>query len=124
MNISESDTSAQAKKPLWNGIPAPPSISDHGSPLDQGRDILWKKSCLRVSFYSSDKAQIDGQMSIAAHEPLNVDQTYEIYLSNHALPNVIFAATLDDYVCAALLLTQMNKQEKVAKDPANSYKSK
>jgi hypothetical protein len=103
MNISESDTSSQGKKPVWNGIPAPPSTSEHGSPLDQ---------------------QIDLQMSIAPHEPLIVDQTYEIYLSNHILPNVVFAATLDDFVCTALLLSQMNKQEKIAKEPANSYKSK
>ena len=125
MNISESETNSQAEKPLWSGIPAPPSIPNHGSPLDQSRDNLKEKSCPMISFYSLDKPQIDGQMSIATHEPLNVNQTYEIYLSNCVLPNVIFAATLDDYVCAALLLSQMNKQEKVTKkDPANSYKSK
>ena len=77
-----------------------------------------------ILFHSSEKVPTDPQRSIAAHQPLVVDQTYQIYLSNLTIPDVIFAATLEDNVSASLLLTEMNKNEKVAQVKANSYKSK
>jgi hypothetical protein len=63
-------------------------------------------------------------MDIQEHEPFVINKVYNVYLSNLEVPNVIFAATLDDYVNATLLITQMNKHEQLAKVQANSYKSK
>ena len=123
-NMGESDSSSPTRKPLWNDIPAQLPASTHGSPFHQGSDVRFTKSGRLILFHSSGTTQIDPQRSIAAHAPLIVNQTYEIYLSNHAIPNVIFAATLEDYVSASLLLTEMNKNEKVAQIQANSYQSK
>jgi hypothetical protein len=63
-------------------------------------------------------------MDIAEHEQFIKDKTYNIYLSNLELPNIVFAALLDDYVNATLLITQMNQHEQLAKVEANSYKTK
>jgi hypothetical protein len=63
-------------------------------------------------------------MNIQEHEAFVVNKTYSVYLSNLEVPNIVFAATLDDYVNATLLITQMNKHEQLAKVQANSYKSK
>ncbi len=43
-------------------------------------------------------------MDIDEHEPFVMDKTYQIYLSNLEVPNIVFAATLDDYVKGAELL--------------------
>jgi len=63
-------------------------------------------------------------MDIEDHESFVKNKIYNVYLSNLEVPNVVFAATLDDYVNATLLITQMNKHEQLAKVQANSYKSK
>ena len=63
-------------------------------------------------------------IDIDDHDPLVAKKTYHIYLSNIQVPNVVFVATLDDYVNAALLMTQMNKHEQLTKVKGNSYKSK
>ena len=63
-------------------------------------------------------------MKIQQHEPFEKNKTYNVYLSNIEIPHVVFAATLDDYVNATLLITQMNKHEQIAKNPANSHKTK
>ncbi|CAF0753797.1 unnamed protein product [Adineta ricciae] len=62
--------------------------------------------------------------NIQQHEPFEKDKTYSVYLSNLEIPHVVFAATLDDYVNATLLITQMNKHEQIVKNPANSHKTK
>ncbi|CAF1115310.1 unnamed protein product [Adineta steineri] len=61
-------------------------------------------------------------LNIREHDPLVINKTYIVYLSNLEVPNVIFAATLDDYVNATLLITQMNKHEQLTKIQADSYK--
>ena len=63
-------------------------------------------------------------MDIADHEPFIKDKTYNIYLSNLEEPNIVFAAVLEDYVNATLLIEQMNHHEQLAKVEANSYKTK
>lgn len=63
-------------------------------------------------------------MDIQEHEQILINKIYNVYLSNLEVPNIVFAATLDDYVNATLLITQMNKHEQLAKVQANSYKSK
>lgn len=63
-------------------------------------------------------------MTIDDHEAFTQNEIYNIYLSNLEVPNVVFVATLDDYVNATLLITQMNKHEQLAKIQANSYKTK
>jgi hypothetical protein len=63
-------------------------------------------------------------MNIREHDSFVTNKTYVVYLSNLEVPNVIFAATLDDYVNATLLITQMNKHEQLTKIQANSYKTK
>ena len=63
-------------------------------------------------------------VNIQQHEPFEKDKTYSVYLSNLEIPHIVFAATLDDYVNATLLITQMNKHEQIAKNPANSQKTK
>ncbi|CAF1913913.1 unnamed protein product [Rotaria magnacalcarata] len=63
-------------------------------------------------------------MRIDEHRPFVMNTTYNIYLSNLEVPNVVFATTLDDYVNATLLITQMNKHEKLAKVQGNSYNAK
>jgi hypothetical protein len=62
--------------------------------------------------------------NIREHDSFVTNKTYVVYLSNLEVPNVIFAATLDDYVNATLLITQMNKHEQLTKIQANSYKTK
>jgi hypothetical protein len=62
--------------------------------------------------------------NIREHDSFVTNKTYVVYLSNLEVPNVIFAATLDDYVNATLLITQMNKHEQLTKIQANSYKIK
>ena len=63
-------------------------------------------------------------IDIPEHQPFLTNVPYSIYLSNLEVPNVVFVATLDDYVHATLLVQQMNKQEKIAQAQAHSYKSK
>lgn len=63
-------------------------------------------------------------MNVREHDSFVTNKSYSVYLSNLEVPNVIFAATLDDYVNATLLITQMNKHEQLTKVQANSYKSK
>ncbi len=63
-------------------------------------------------------------MNIREHDSFVTNKSYCVYLSNLEVPNIIFAATLDDYVNATLLITQMNKHEQLTKVQTNSYKSK
>lgn len=70
------------------------------------------------------KSSIVTEMDIEDHEAFVKNKTYNIYLSNLQVPNIVFAATMDDYVNATLLITQMNKHEKLSKMQGNSYKSK
>ena len=63
-------------------------------------------------------------MDISEHELFVPNKTYNVYLSNLEVPNVIFAATLDDYLNATLLITQMNKHDQLPKVPTNALKAK
>ena len=63
-------------------------------------------------------------MTVREHESFITNKTYVVYLSNLEVPNVIFAATVEDYVNATLLITQMNKHEQLTKVQADAYKSK
>ena len=63
-------------------------------------------------------------MTIAEHEPLVKNNKYHVYLSNLEVPNVIFAATLDDYCNATMLINEMNKHEQLTKVQATAYKNK
>ena len=54
-------------------------------------------------------------MDINEHELFVPNKTYGIYLSNLEVPNVIFAATLDDCLNATLLITQMNEHDQLTK---------
>lgn len=63
-------------------------------------------------------------MKIREHDPFVTNENHCVYLSNLEVPNVIFAATLDDYLNATVLINEMNKHEQLAKASANSYKSK
>ena len=63
-------------------------------------------------------------MDINEHELFVPNKTYSVYLSNLEVPNVIFAATLDDYLNATLLITQMNKHEQLTKAQGNANKPK
>ncbi len=67
---------------------------------------------------------LEPTLNIREHDSFVTNKIYCVYLSNLEVPNVIFAATLDDYVNATLLITQMNKHEQLTKVQANSYKSK
>jgi hypothetical protein len=67
---------------------------------------------------------LESTVNIREHDPFVTNKSYCVYLSNLEVPNIIFAATLDDYVDATLLITQMNKHEQLTKVQANSYKSK
>ena len=93
----EFDTGSNVNKPLWNSNPGQQQTLNSKSPIS---------------------------MDIDDHELFVTNKIYNIYLSNLEVPNVVFAATLDDYVNATLLITQMNKHEQLAKVQANSYKSK
>jgi hypothetical protein len=100
-STSELDTVSNGNKPLWNG--------NGGQPQQR----------------SNSKSPFQNQqMNIQDHEPFVSQQIYNIYLSNLEVPNVVFTATLDDYVNATLLIAQMNKHEQLAKVQANSYNSK
>jgi len=103
-SANELDTVSNVNKPLWNSNPG-----------QQQQQILKSKSPISI---------VNQQMDIEEHEPFVNNKTYNVYLSNIEIPNVVFAATLDDYVNATLLITQMNKHEQLAKVQANSYKSK
>ena len=61
---------------------------------------------------------------IPPHESFVVNKSYEIYLSNCQPPNIVFVATLEDHVRAALLLQMMNKIEKTVESKGNSYETK
>lgn len=74
--------------------------------------------------FHSGKTTVNQLMDIEEHQQLVLNQIYNIYLSNLEVPNVVFAATLDDYVNATLLITQMNKHEKLAKVEGYSYNTK
>ena len=63
-------------------------------------------------------------MDIQEHEPFVINKVYNVYLSNLEVPNVIYAATLDNYVNATLLITKMNRHEQLTTVQANSVKSK
>ena len=69
-------------------------------------------------------SSLNQDFDIKDHEQFVINKTYSIYLSNLEVPNIVFAATLDDYVNATLLITQMNKHEQLSKHQANSYKTK
>ncbi len=102
-NTNESETVSNVNKPLWNSNPGLQS---------------------QTSKSKSPIANVNPPMNIEEHEIFVRNKIYNVYLSNLEVPNVVFAATLDDYVNATLLITQMNKHEQLAKVQANSYKSK
>ncbi|CAF1274217.1 unnamed protein product [Rotaria sordida] len=106
----ELDTVSNVNKPLWNG-----NIEQQ---QQQQRTLNGK------SPFQNDISIVNQQMNIEEHEEFIINKTYNIYLSNLEVPNIIFAATLDDYVNATLLITQMNKHEQLTKVQANSYKAK
>ncbi|CAF2637656.1 unnamed protein product [Rotaria sp. Silwood2] len=99
LNTNESDAPLNNNKPLWNS-----------TNIEQQND----KNLLRN----------EPIMNIREHDLFILNKSYCVYLSNLEVPNIIFAATLDDYVNATLLITQMNKHEQLTKIQANSYKSK
>ncbi|CAF3593445.1 unnamed protein product [Rotaria sordida] len=104
LNTNESDTlltnnNNNNNKPLWNG-----------TNIEQQND--------------KNTLQNELTMNIREHDLFIINKSYCVYLSNLEVPNIIFAATLDDYVNATLLITQMNKHEQLTKIQANSYKSK
>ncbi|CAF3844382.1 unnamed protein product [Adineta steineri] len=107
-STNELNGTPQSNKPLWNSNSGQqtPLLSNNKSPFQNGT------------------SNVNQQINIQEHEPLVVNKTYNVYLSNLEVPNIIFAATLDDYVNATLLITQMNKHEQLSKVQANSYKSK
>jgi hypothetical protein len=76
-----------------------------------------------VIFHEISFLYLDTFMSIDEHERLSKNQIFSVYLSNLEVPNVIFAATLDDYAHATLLITQMNKNERLTqtKDNIDNY---
>ena len=63
-------------------------------------------------------------MNVREHDSFVTNMTYYVYLSNLEIPNIVFAATLDDYVNATLLITQMNKHEQLVKVKKNSYETR
>ena len=63
-------------------------------------------------------------MDIREHPAVAKGTACSIYLSNLEVPNVIFAATLDDYVNATSLIAQMNRHELLVKVQATPSKSK
>ncbi len=83
--------------------------------------MVQKKIFIQRNFFSP---YLEPTMNIREHDSFVTNKSYCVYLSNLEVPNVIFAATLDDYVNATLLITQMNKHEQLTKVQANSYKSK
>ncbi|CAF3310517.1 unnamed protein product [Rotaria socialis] len=62
-------------------------------------------------------------INIREHDSFITNKNYSVYLSNLELPNIIFAATLDDYINTTLLLTKMNNHEQLAKVQAKFYQS-
>ncbi|CAF1216784.1 unnamed protein product [Adineta ricciae] len=86
-------------KPLWNG-------------MANGQQNLKSPS------------QSESKMTVREHDAFITNKTYVVYLSNLEVPNIIFAATVEDYVNATLLITQMNKHEQLTKVQADAYKSK
>jgi len=66
----------------------------------------------------------ESTLTIREHSSFVTNKTYCVYLSNLEVPKTIFAATLDDYVNATLLITQMNKHEQLVKTQADTLKSK
>ena len=71
-----------------------------------------------------DLAIFNQQITIKEHESFVINRTYSVYLSNLEVPNVVYAATLDDYVNATLLIAQMNKHEQLAKVQASPHETK
>ncbi|CAF4848163.1 unnamed protein product [Rotaria sp. Silwood1] len=101
-STNELDADSNTNKSLWNThIEHQQRIANVNSPFQSGKS-----------------------MNIEEHEPFVKNQIYNIYLSNLEVPNIVFAATLDDYVNATLLITQMNKHEQLTKIQANSYNAK
>ncbi|CAF0959484.1 unnamed protein product [Rotaria magnacalcarata] len=98
-NRNESDTLVNNNKPLWNST---------NIERENEKDQLCNEPI----------------MNIREHDSFVINKNYCVYLSNLEVPNIIFAATLDDYVNATLLITQMNKHEQLTKIQSNSYKSK
>jgi hypothetical protein len=85
---------------------------------------LWNSTNIEQQQTNKNSFQNESTMNIREHDSFVTNKSYCVYLSNLEVPNVIFAATLDDYVNATLLITQMNKHEQLTKVQANSYKSK
>ncbi|UJR31523.1 hypothetical protein I4U23_019012 [Adineta vaga] len=99
-STNESETLINGNsKPLWNGMNG--TQQNLKSPL-----------------------HTETTMTIREHDSFVTNQTYTVYLSNLEVPNIIFAATVEDYVHATLLITQMNKHEQLTKIQSDSYKSK
>jgi len=112
---NESDTLSTNNKPLWNSTNV--EQQNNKSPFQNGKKNLFFKS---KNFFFN----LEPILNIREHDSFVTNKNYCVYLSNLEVPNVIFAATLDDYVNATLLITQMNKHEQLTKVQANSYKSK
>jgi len=83
---------------------------------------LWNSQAEPMKNQSPIRSEIP--LSIAEHEPLVKSSKYYVYLSNLEVPNVIFAATLDDYLNATMLINEMNKHEQLNKVQPNGYKNK
>mgnify|MGYP006904166494 FL=1 len=99
-----------------NNVPSSPRVN--------GFRTLKPMSINSPLSFTNDLERHSPTLTIDEHQPLIKNQTYHIYLSNLEVPNVVFVATLDDYVNATLLITQMNKHEQLTKVQANSYKTK
>ena len=104
----ELDTLTSSSKPLWNSQ----------SPLRNG------EKSLPSGFYQVLVCHLAIGMDIREHPAIVKGSACSIYLSNLEVPNVIFAATLDDYVNATSLIAQMNRHEQLIKVQPASSKSK
>ena len=96
--------------------------SNHSTDEMNNNKPLWNSNIVQEK--SNSLSPNVSTMDIDDHEPLVPKKTYNVYLSNVQVPNVVFASTLDDYINVTLLITQMNKHEQLMKVKANSYKTK
>jgi hypothetical protein len=68
-----------------------------------------------------DAATVIRSSMISDHSPLNVGQTYDVYLFHREVPHILYVGDLDDYVQSMLLINEL-KQDKAINTPVSQHR--
>ena len=93
--------------------------------IDCGHEMVILFEQYRISLFLTVVSFLsDLPLNISEHDLMIKNKTYQIYLSNFELPNIIFAATVDNYLEATKLISQMNEHPSLHETNSNRIQTK